>query len=290
MLRAVRFASRLGFEIEPATAAAIAAHAHELIRISPERIAEELRKMLMPVTRDRAYGLLERLGLLKILTRFLNPPSRSLRYAEEPDASPHDPALRNTSETGLGRSILLACANGQPFSFGLALACIVIDLHLNSAGVFDPRIWLAAAEVKRAVNAIRQTLKISNDEGSEMTGAMAWGQLLCDEFPSVAMLKRFLQQPHAADAMILMRGVANCGLMSDRIQAVLAALEELGKTDFAPLPLMTGDDLTAAGAMPGPRFKPALNAAYDAQLEGRIHTKQQAMDLAMSKIMGVEER
>ena len=45
-----------GFEIEPATAEAIRSHAHELIRISPERIAEELRKMLMPGTRDRSVS------------------------------------------------------------------------------------------------------------------------------------------------------------------------------------------------------------------------------------------
>ena len=56
------------------------------------------------------------------------------------------------------------------------------------------------------------------------------------------------------------------------------------KTDFAPAPLITGDDLTAAGAVPGPKFKLALDAAYDAQLEGRIQTREQAMELALGKI------
>src|SRR5205823_2465205 len=51
MLRAVRFASRFGFAIEPATAQALVQHAPQLIRISPERIAEELRIMLTPITR-----------------------------------------------------------------------------------------------------------------------------------------------------------------------------------------------------------------------------------------------
>jgi len=61
-------------------------------------------------------------------------------------------------------------------------------------------------------------------------------------------------------------------------------LETLRKTDFAPLPLITGDDLTAAGAVPGPKFKLALDTAYDAQLEGKIRTREQAMEMALRQI------
>src|SRR5207248_1928252 len=61
MLRAVRFAARFGFAIEPITAQAIAHHAPQLIRISPERIAEELRLMLTPNTRSDAYRMLDSL-------------------------------------------------------------------------------------------------------------------------------------------------------------------------------------------------------------------------------------
>ena len=65
---------------------------------------------------------------------------------------------------------------------------------------------------------------------------------------------------------------------------VLAELDRWRKTDFAPPPLITGDDLTAAGATPGPKFKPALDAAYDAQLEDRIQTREQAMEMAMARL------
>jgi hypothetical protein len=114
-----------------------------------------------------------------------------------------------------------------------------------------------------------------------MLGAMKFGQLLDDAEPTIAMQKRFLQQPHSADARRLMRGLERSGLCVDRIHSLLPRLEELLKTDYAPTPLITGDDLTAAGASPGPKFKAALDAAYDAQLEGRLERKEQALELAL---------
>jgi len=175
-------------------------------------------------------------------------------------------------------NLLLALSSPQPISFGLALAAIVLDFRMQASAQCDPRKWLAHAETKRAVNAMRQTLKISNDELNELAGSMSSIQLLGDTPPTVAMLKRFLNQPHSADATLLLAAMAKCGLISERIQSVLTSLDHWRQTDFAPTPLITGDDLTAAGAQPGPKFKPALNAAYDAQLEERIATKQQAME------------
>ena len=143
LLRAVRFASRFNFEIEPATATAIQTHTHELIRISPERIAEELRKMLMPVTRDRAFELLRQFGLIDILMRFL----------QEKAATPTDNTIQ-----------LFLALPAVPISFGLSLAALIVDFRMNATGKHDPLAWLAANEVKRVTHAMRQTLKISNEE------------------------------------------------------------------------------------------------------------------------------
>jgi poly(A) polymerase len=269
MLRAVRFASRLGFEIEPVTAKAIAAHAQELIRISPERIAEELRKMLTPPTRDRAYRLLCAFGFIPILMRFL--PEKRLIPPEE------------------NRNLFLALSSTEPISFGLGLAAIVVDFRMRATGKDDPRQWTAPAELRRAVNVMRQTLKISNDQAGEMSGSMAFAQLLDDAPPTVAQLKRFLNQPHSSDAMRLMGAMARCQRMAERINGTLAALEQIRQTNFAPTPFVTGDDLTAAGAPPGPKFKLALDAAYDAQLEDRLTNKAQAMELALA-ILNVQVR
>jgi hypothetical protein len=51
----------------------------------------------------------------------------------------------------------------------------------------------------------------------------------------------------------------------------------LEKTEFAPVPLVNGDDLTAAGMKPGPEFKRILDGVYDAQLEGKVKTRDEAM-------------
>ena len=58
-------------------------------------------------------------------------------------------------------------------------------------------------------------------------------------------------------------------------------LSRLEKTEFAPAPLMNGDLLTAHGLRPGPLFKRILDAVYDAQLEGRVNTQEEALKLAM---------
>jgi poly(A) polymerase len=179
------------------------------------------------------------------------------------------------------KNLFLSLQSDGPISFGLTLAAIVVDFRMQASGKFDPHIWLAPAEIKRAVHAMRQTLKISNDESDEMTWSMSIIQLLGDAPPSMARLKRFLNQPHSADATRLMTAMGITGLLSDRISSVLRSLDVWRNTDFAPPPLITGDDLTAAGALPGPKFKQALDAAYDAQLEGRIASKDEAMDLAM---------
>ena len=78
-----------------------------------------------------------------------------------------------------------------------------------------------------------------------------------------------------------MEALAQFGVMSEPIRNVLVKLRDLQQTDYAPPPFISGDDLTAAGLTPGPVFKRALDDAYDAQLEGRVTTKEQAMDLGL---------
>jgi poly(A) polymerase len=78
----------------------------------------------------------------------------------------------------------------------------------------------------------------------------------------------------------LLAALAAIGNFVPRANSLEAEFVALEKTDFAPPPLISGDDLTAAGLKPGPKFKQMLEAVYDAQLEGRISTREQAMELA----------
>ncbi len=129
-------------------------------------------------------------------------------------------------------------------------------------------------------SSLRQALKISNDETAAFEGALSFAHLLTDEPPRVAALKRFLAERTSADARQLMAALVGCGLMSRRFEAVLERLAELEQTEVAPPPLLSGDDLMAAGMKPGPLFKRVLDAVYDAQLEGGIETKDEALAMA----------
>jgi poly(A) polymerase len=254
LLRAVRFAARFNLEIEPATAAAIRHAAPRLKGISPERIAEELRLILTPVTRPRAWPMLWDLELAPVIFRLL------------PEIS---------SSPG---SIFLAVAPDKPIAFGLALAAAVLDIR-PTAGV---RPLLEKSEVRRAVAVMRKTLRISNEESAAMEGAMAGlAPLLTESEPELAIKKRFLAQPTSNLSRELLAALAAAGSFVDRAAALAIVFKELEKADFAPPPLLTGDDLTGHGLKPGPEFKRLLDATYDAQLEGRVTSPQEAIDWAI---------
>ena len=110
-----------------------------------------------------------------------------------------------------------------------------------------------------------------------MAGALEGLALLVgDKEPGVAVLKRFLALPVAADSRHLLAALR--GVLDDRrIDWLQQRLAEMEKTDFAPEPWVNGEDLIAAGLAPGPLFKRVLTEMYDAQLEGRLGSKQEAI-------------
>ncbi|MGD0542658.1 MAG: hypothetical protein ABSB33_14180, partial [Tepidisphaeraceae bacterium] len=260
MLRAVRFAARFGFEIEPATTAAIQLHASRIKGISPERIGEELRLMLTPPTRFVAWALLWDLHLAREIFRFLPAVPEAL-----------DPA----------RSIFLKLEKGRPVSLGLSLAAACLCTRLQGESRGDVLPLLAKNEISCSVRAMRQALRISNDEGDEMAQTLAnLEPLLQSSSPTLARKKRFLAHPKSGLSRQLMESIASVGLHQDRIATLQAELAGLSLQDVAPAPLLDGNELIAAGFSPGPAFRRILDAVYDAQLEGRISTKEEAMKLA----------
>ncbi|HWE03434.1 MAG TPA: CCA tRNA nucleotidyltransferase [Tepidisphaeraceae bacterium] len=266
MLRAVRFAGRFGFEIETATAAAIRRHSAHLVRISPERIADELRIMLTPPTRAAVYRLLEELGLRQSIFRFLEIP-------------------RGPGRIESSRSVFAALASDAAIPFSLAIAGASIDEYLwHGPPNADPRRFFERPVGQKIVRAVRQSLKISNDESGDILGALeGLDPLVGADAPRVATMKRFLARPTADMSRRLLKAVQSIGLLDTReIRSVQERLSALEKTQFAPPPLITGDDLAKAGLTPGPQFKRILDAVYDAQLEDRIVTHPAAMEMALS--------
>lgn len=275
LLRAVRFAARFGFTIEPVTAAAIAEHAPHLARISPERIADELRAMLTSATRNQAYRLLEQLGLRGILFRFFEMPHRPERLASMP----------STSGGARAPSVFEALASGERIEFGLALAAAGIDHYLwHGPDNADARRLFEHAIARKLVRAFRQSLKISNEESDALAESLENLEPLTQPLPPrLAALKRFLARPAAMLSRQLLDALSNAGALdsarADWLRQQFAALEQ---SQFAPPPLITGDDLNAAGIPPGPVYKLALDAAYDAQLENQISTRDEAIAIAIA--------
>ena len=97
----------------------------------------------------------------------------------------------------------------------------------------------------------------------------------------VAVLKRFLALPGSEDARKLLDALLKAGEGSIRIPWLQEQFLKLEQKDCSPMPLVTGDDLTAAGLAPGPLFKRVLDVVYDAQLEDRVSTKEDAMRFAL---------
>jgi poly(A) polymerase len=268
LLRAIRFAARFGLEIEEVTATAITTNGPHLARISPERIADELRLALTAPTRVRAWEMMERFGLDTVVFRFWQLPWKT----------PH-PEVRG------GRSgiLLPRVSPGERVQFGVALAAATLEYAAQRLPHLGD--W-QSIPVRTIVRALRQSLRLSNDEVDAMEGTL-YGveQLLKTVSPIEAQLKRFLARPTAAASRAILAALPP-EWESERRAELSSRLAELEKTDFAPTPLINGDDLTDAGLMPGPKFKVALDQTYDAQLEGRITTRKEALEMAIGIAKG----
>ena len=265
LLRAVRFSARFGFPIEPTTAAAIVTHAPQLKRISPERIAEEMRIMLTAATRPTAWRLLWEMQLIDTVYRFWKFP-------------------RTLSGAAGGKPFLFdRIAPDQMISFGLVLAAGAVCYRMRrDETLAQVRVLFDKREVHGAVQAMRQAMRISNDESEQMRGTLAGLEpLLRDELPAVAAMKRFLAEPTAPMSRDLLRALESIGIQPERIAWLEERLGELERSDYAPPPLIDGDVLTAMGLQPGPMFKRILNQVYDAQLEGRVTDREGATAMAL---------
>lgn len=241
-LRAARLAAKLAFTVEPATAAAIREHASELSGVSRERIGEEIRMMLSHPTRAAAARLMRDLAL-------------------------EGPALRLEPPPG-GEFALLAGLSPST-SLLAALPAYAIDLGVAPT----------AAGAEHVTATWRIALCLSNEEQAAIRHALGALELLEGRFLDlgVARQKRAAQKWMFQEALALacMRHAA----LGERLRARLRELDAHAGGIHAP-PLIDGDELIRMGLKPGPAFKKLLDALYDAQLEGRIATIDQARAMA----------
>lgn len=248
-LRAVRFSARLGFPIEEGTASAIRRHAGALRGVSRERIGEELRRMLAPASRGRAIELLQQLGL----------------DAPVLDGPAH--ACPTPRVLGLPPKIQLSTC----------LAAWEVDRAVHARP--DGPAWLSDPEVYRVVDRLRKALCLSNEESEDLKADLRSVRLLGHEWGSlgVAKRKRIASKSWYARGLEIVRGVDGLG-----VGRILADVQTYAGDGIGvdPTPLITGDDLVASGMRPGPRFRDILEHVRDEQLEGRVRTIEEAMELA----------
>ncbi len=270
MLRAVRLAPRFGLTIEPQTMAAIQAMAPQITAVSAERIAEELRQLLVHPRRAEGVALLDETRLVgAVLPELL--PMQGL---------PQGPPSAPTGDLW-GHVLRVLEMLGAEVSFPLAFAALLHDVGKpRSVGRTPDRYTFHGHEHigRRMAGEIARRLKLSNDERERIEWLVEKHQFLSDAPQMrVSKLKMTLAHPGIDELLALHRADA---LASSRSTEHVEFCErKLREWDVNPPPLVTGDDLKALGLKPGPEYKRLLDAVREAQLDGTIKTREQALEL-----------
>jgi poly(A) polymerase len=274
MLRAVRFAARFGFDIEPATMAAIQKLHDRIARVAPERVRDELVRILTEGAARRGFELLDASGLLADIL----PEIAAMKGVQQP------PEYHPEGDVWTHTLIMLAGLHSP--SPELALGILLHDVGkpgtFRIAGRirFDGHVELG----ERIGRDILARLKFPNAVTDQVVALIANHM----RFKHVmdmrdSTLKRMLRMDRFEEHLELHRldCVSSHGNL-DNYEFAKSRFEESPPEVLRPPRLLTGDDLIAAGYRPGPEFSRMLEAAEDAQLESRIQTKEEALELIKS--------
>jgi len=272
MLRAVRFAARFDYAIEPATFAAMQKLADQIAVVSRERVRDELTRMLTEGHGRRGFLLLDAGGLLQHVL----PEISAMKGVEQPaefhpegDVFVHTLLLLDNLPTPCPLTLAwgaLLHDVGKPPTFRVAPDRIRFDSHVE-VGV-------------RMAEEICRRLRFSNDDTEQILALvdnhMRFGHVTRMK---ESTLKKFLRMPAFDEHLALHR--ADC-LASHRnlstYEFIRQKRAEIPPEKMRPSPLVTGDDLIAVGHAPGPRFRKILSAVEDAQLEGRLPSRDAALE------------
>ena len=269
LLRAVRFAARLGFTVEPATFEAMREN-HALIRtVAAERVRDELVRILTEGGARRGFELLEETGLLADIL----PEVAAMKGVEQPP--------QYHPEGDVWTHTLLLLEKMQKPSVTLALGALLHDVGKPPTFRVAERIRFDGHDEVgvRMAHDILTRLRFSRDE-MEQVEALVGNHMRFKDVGRMkeSTLKRFLRMPDFAEHLELHRlDTLSASGRLENYELVKRKLAEFPEERLRPAPLVTGADLIAAGYQPGPMFSKMLAAVEDAQLEGRICTTEEAM-------------
>jgi poly(A) polymerase len=271
MLRAVRFAARFGYTIEPGTFQAIQKTASQIDQVSRERVRDELTRMLIEGHARQAFLLLDESGLL----REVLPEIEAMKGVEQPpqfhpegDVFVHTlvllERLPHPCPITLAWGALLHDV-GKPATFRVAPDRIRFDGHVD-VGV-------------KIAEEICHRLRFSNDDTDQIL-ALVDNHMRFAHVQQMkeSTFKRFVRMSRFDEHLQLHR--MDCEASHGNLTSYNFTREKMASMPPAamrPVPLITGDDLIAVGYKPGPQFKKILSAVEDGQLEGRLQTKNEAI-------------
>jgi poly(A) polymerase len=275
LLRAVRFAARLGFSIDPATFDAMRRHAALIARVSAERVRDELVRIL--TEGGAAYGLdlLDESGLLAALL----PEVAAMHGVEQPpEFHPEGDVWKHT------RLVLKNLDHATP---ALAMGALLHDVGKPPVFRVADRIRFDGHVEKgiEMTRAILTRLRFSREDAEQVESLVAHHMHFKDVGRmKESTLKRLMRLPHFDEHLELHRldCLASNGHM-ETYESMKYKLEEMTGDEIKPAPLITGADLIAAGYRPGPRFGEILSAVEDAQLEHRLRTQTEAMTWVLAQ-------
>lgn len=272
MLRAVRFASRFNYRIEPDTFAAIRRLAPQIHKVSCERVRDELTKMLTEGHARTAFLLLDQTGLLPEVL----PEISAMKGVEQPpEFHPEGDVFVHT--------LLLLKKLPHPCSATLAWGALLHDVGK------PPTFRVAADRIRfdnhvdvgmKMAEEICRRLRFSTYETKQILALVANHMRFKDvERMKQSTLKKFLRLPHFEEHVTLHR--LDCEAGNRNLKSydfVRKKMESIPSTEVRPQPLIKGDDLIRAGYAPGPRFREILSAVEDGQLEGVLQNRRDALE------------
>jgi poly(A) polymerase len=272
LLRAVRFAAQLGFQIEPGTLASVQANAAKIRGISAERIRDELIKLFSPPHASRGLALLRESGLLD---QVLPEIAATVSCQQSPDFHPEGSVFNH-----LVLMLTYLPAEAHP---SLPWAALLHDVAKPVTGSTDPKTGSIhfygheriGADMSRSILA---RLRFPNKQNEEIVTAVRFHMQFKDA-PQMrkATLRRMLLRPTFPLELALHR--LDCLGSHGRLDVydfLVEQARELERTPQIRPPLLTGDDLLELGLKPGPALGALLNEIREKQLQDELTTPEEA--------------
>ena len=273
ILRAVRFATVLDFEIDPGTWEAVVADAPFINQISAERIRDELVRIFLSPRRLRGWDLLDRSGLMRVIL----PELEALKGCEQP------PQFHPEGDVFKHTRIMLGLLP-EEVSLPLVFSILFHDIGKPATSSVDEngRIRFSGHDRIGAemTETLMQRLRFSRAE-IDATAEAVRQHMVFKDVPNmrVAKLKRFMARPTFADELELHR--VDCESshgMLENYEFLKRKQEEFANEPIIPPPLLRGNDVLGLGWRPGPKVGEILEAVETRQLEGTLRDREEALE------------